>query len=429
MTSVTFNSAHRIHLDSEFFIARRPVLDGKRRLAAHEFLFCHPADADPGLLDMPASASLLADVENHGLLRIVGEVPAYLRMDAEAVLSEAMIGLPVADTVMVLPREAALEASLPERLARLRALGYRFALDLGMAAGLDQAARTLLPLVESVHFSAGGKTEDELRTICAAVHANSKNIVAEDIDTETRFKQCQALGCSLFSGRFFLEASPGIREISPSQRAITQLIGLVAADASTAEIEAKIKTDPVLSLNLINLVNTPALSVHRVESLHQVLMILGRSQLQRWLQLLLFSKSAQKENTHPTLPLLLLAAGRARLMELVAQTLHAGSRNIADTAFTVGIMSLMDRLFGISMPDLLDQMLVVDEVRAALQQREGPYGELLWLAELCEWQMEGNATLNQLQSLLKKLHLSHHMLYGLQLDAFEWSDEIGCSIG
>jgi EAL and modified HD-GYP domain-containing signal transduction protein len=253
--------------------------------------------------------------------------------------------------------------------------------------------------------------------------------VAEDIDTDAQFKQCQALGCSLFGGRFFLEESPGIREVSPSQRAITQLIGLVAADASTAEIEAKIKTDPVLTLNLINLVNTPALSVHRVESLHQVLMILGRRQLQRWLQLLLFSKSAQQEDTHPSLALLLLAAGRARLMELVAQTLHAGSRNIADAAFTVGIMSLMDRLFGISMSDLLDEMSVVEEVRAALQNRDGPYGELLWLAELCEWQMDGDATLHQLQSLLQKLHLSHHTLYGLQLDSFEWSDQVGRSIG
>ena len=55
-------------------------------------------------------------------------------------------------------------------------------------------------------------------------------------------------------------------------------------------------------------------------------------------------------------PELMLATTRGRMLELLAKKLRPSQRNIADVAFTVGIMSLMDTLFGIPMSEILAQI-------------------------------------------------------------------------
>jgi hypothetical protein len=58
--------------------------------------------------------------------------------------------------------------------------------------------------------------------------------------------------------------------------------------------------------------------------------------LQRWLQLLVFASGGQNGTSNP---LLLMAATRGRLMELLAAELRPGDVALADQAFMAGIMS------------------------------------------------------------------------------------------
>jgi EAL and modified HD-GYP domain-containing signal transduction protein len=99
---------------------------------------------------------------------------------------------------------------------------------------------------------------------------------------------------------------------------------------------------------------------------------------------------------------------------------------MADIAFTVGIMSLMDALFGLSMEKILGQLVVADEVCRALLRREGIYGDMLKLVESVEQIEEGRPVA---ASLLKNLQLSSEDFYALQLAAFEWSDSVSHGAG
>jgi len=94
---------------------------------------------------------------------------------------------------------------------------------------------------------------------------------------------------------------------------------------------------------------------------------------------------------------------------------------MADKAFTVGIMSLMDTLFSQSMTEILGQVSVVEEVSDALLHRNGFYGDALKLAEYIE-RIEQTGAL--LIPTLQKLNLGIEDLYALQLSAFEWSNNI-----
>jgi EAL and modified HD-GYP domain-containing signal transduction protein len=168
------------------------------------------------------------------------------------------------------------------------------------------------------------------------------------------------------------------------------------------------------------MVNTPAVGLRqRVESLSQALVILGRRQLQRWLQIMLYAEPASRG--HSMSPLLMLATTRARLMELLAQRLRPGQRNVAEIAFTVGIMSLMDALFAMPMADIVEQIPVIDEVSGALLKRSGFFGELLRLAESIERMEEGE---DLVTPALRELAISGDDLVELEMSAFEWSDNV-----
>ena len=106
---------------------------------------------------------------------------------------------------------------------------------------------------------------------------------------------------------------------------------------------------------------------------------------------------------------------------LIACKLNPGHRGIADTAFTVGIMSLMDTLFGQTMESIFDQISVADEVREALLYRTGKYGEMLQLAEYVECIEEAGRLV---APTLRQLGLSIEELNVLQLEAFAWSNSI-----
>jgi len=108
----------------------------------------------------------------------------------------------------------------------------------------------------------------------------------------------------------------------------------------------------------------------------------------------------------------------------MAAKIQPGNRNMADIAFTVGIMSLMDALFGLPMERILTELSVADEVRDALLSREGIYGDMLKLAESVEHLKEAGP---QVSAILHKLNLSSEEFYALQVAAFEWSDSISHS--
>ena len=115
------------------------------------------------------------------------------------------------------------------------------------------------------------------------------------------------------------------------------------------------------------------------------LQYLGRRQLLRWLQLLLYSGSSS--NAPTVNPLLQLAATRGRLMELLvdkAPGIKEGGRELIDQAFMVGILSLMPTLTSVSMDEVLAQLPVAKPVQDGLLSRGGILGNLLTLIESLE---------------------------------------------
>jgi EAL and modified HD-GYP domain-containing signal transduction protein len=309
--------------------------------------------------------------------------------------------------------------SLLARVKELRQGGYSFALD-DVVADTDDIRR-LLPLVDIIKIDILDTPISELARLIRRCKSMGKKLLAEKVETAEQVQLCLQLGFDYFQGYYF--AKPVIltgKKLTPSQLSLIKLMGLINSDAENADIERVVKQDASISLNLLRMANSPALGTgHRIASLNQALMLLGRRQLQRWLQILLYAEPARRAGELS--PLLVLATTRGKLLELIANRLEPDDRHTADVAFTVGIMSLMDALFDLPMEKILQQVAVTEVVAGALMARSGTHGEMLRLVEYMERFKESGALL---PPALDRLKLPIEDLLKLQLAAYEWSDQV-----
>ena len=407
-----------------FFLARQPVLDRNQALYGYELLFRGSAqgaaDIDPAAIGsgLSASASVIHHASQLGLPRAIGDATAFLNVDKEVLMSDMFAFLPRERTVLEIVRSVEPDDAVIGRMTELASHGFRFAAE---ASAHGASLARLLPVIDFVKMDLRELPVVTLLSLAPRLRTTGKRLVAEKVETHTEYRTCLDIGFDYFQGYYF--AKPTVmagRKLSPSQTTVLDLMNLVTSEADNSEIEKVVKRELTLGLNLLRLVNTPAVgATRRIESISQALILLGRRQLQRWLQILLYAEPGVRG--HSQTPLLMLATTRARLMELLAQRLRPGQRNVADVAFTVGMMSLMDTLFCIPMQDIVEQIPVIDEVRHALLVRQGFFGELLRLAESIEQMDVAN---DAVMPALHELALDGDDLAELEVSAFEWSDKV-----
>jgi c-di-GMP-related signal transduction protein len=218
-------------------------------------------------------------------------------------------------------------------------------------------------------------------------------------------------------GNWFLAQPPKPVGTQAASRALAlQLVQLVSADADTHEIEALLRQDPTLSYHLLRLVNSLGMGTgRRVTSFSQAILILGRSQLRRWLNLMLFSS---READQRSAMLLARVAVRARSMELLSKACGE-DKSHQEQAFMVGMFSLLGVLFGMPLEEVLKPLTISDSVQQALLSHDGEMGQLLCVVEAAE-----REDYDALNACLEALQLDTAAFNRIVVDACLWMQDI-----
>ncbi len=313
---------------------------------------------------------------------VLGPYRGFINVDTELLFSDLIEALPPQLVVLEILESVDPGEACIERCRQLREKGFSLAID--DVVNFEERYRPLLEIADIIKIDLLEQDEPRLRELVGHLKKFGKKLLAEKVETAEQFALCQELGFDLFQGYFF--AKPKVivgKKLTPSQQTLLRILALVMEDADTSEIENAFKLEPGLTVNMLRLTNSVSsgLQTH-ITSLRHAITILGRRQLQRWLQLLIFTDP--KDKTQSITPLIQLAATRGRLMELLAERIAPRNREFADQAFMVGIMSLMPTLLCLPMPDILAQLPVAQRVRMALENRAGQHGLLLCIAEATE---------------------------------------------
>ena len=413
------SNATPTHRLRDFFLARQPILNRHQELVAYELLFRNTeVNIATFTDDLSATASVISHTALLGIEKVVGNARGFLNVDAAVLMSDIFEILPREKVVLEIIETVVPTDEVMERIAELVHAGFSFALD-DVISDTPEVQK-FLPLMDIVKFDLCDMHADMLQKLTPQFKLSGKKLLAEKVESLQQFQTCLDLGFEYFQGFYF--AKPAIltgKKLSPSQMSVMEVMNLIVSDADNSDIERAIKNNAALGFNLLRLVNTPVFGVRKVDSLSQALVLLGREQMRRWLQIMLYAEPSKTGQS--MMPLLLLATTRGKMLELMAQKIDPRNRNAANTAFTVGIMSLMDTLFSMPMTAILEQIAVVDEVSNALLSRTGFYGDLLTFVEYLE-HIEDSESL--LTPLLGKLNLSNGDLYDLEIASFEWSNQV-----
>ncbi len=185
-----------------------------------------------------------------------------------------------------------------------------------------------------------------------------------------------------WSGSHFLTSpNPELgKEPDLARLKLLKLLNLVKHDGDTREIEAIFREEAKLSYNLLRLVNSVAVGARtKISNFSQAIAILGRRQLQRWLQLLIYANNLADGNT-PN-PLMQLAAARGRQMELLSAAIAPipDVPELSDNAFLTGLFSLLGVLINLPINEILKEIPLQDAVIDALNNPsdDGVLGQLL----------------------------------------------------
>ena len=401
----------------DVFLGRQPILDRDHGIVAYELLF-RSADTTSVSVsdDMQATASVIHHAFSEmGVQTVLGAQLGFINVSADMLLSDLVELLPREQVVLELLETIVVTEAVVERCRALKLQGFALALDDFV---YDDTYLPLLALVDIVKVDLLLHTQDELRAAVSQLKQWPVKLLAEKVDSAEQAAYCQALGFDLFQGYYFARPSVlSARRADPAQVALTRLLGLVLRDAETQQIEQIFKQHPSLTYNLMRLVNSVASGVrHSIASVSQAIMVLGRKQLQRWLQLLLFTLQAGAP--YPS-PLLLLAATRGRMMELLAGQQRRGA-DYCDEAFMAGILSLIDVLIDRPLADIVGELGLGERLAAALLRREGEMGALLQLVESVE-----HHNLSRTLSLLAQCGgLSLSDLTMAEIEAMCWANQI-----
>ena len=214
-------------------------------------------------------------------------------------------------------------------------------------------------------------------------------------------------------GDWYLAQPPTPSGTQSASRALSlKLLQQVAADADTFEIETIFRQEPVLAYHLLRLVNSLGTGVGRhISSFSQAILILGRQQLKRWLNLMLF---AANRNDYRSAMLLARVTVRARSMELLAGVIGL-DRAQQEQAFMIGMFSLLGTLFGMPLADILRPLNLNDALSNAVLHGQGTLGSLLKAACLAE-----QPDKQGLSGQLEELAISHAQFNQTNLEAHQW---------
>lgn len=244
-------------------------------------------------------------------------------------------------------------------------------------------------------------------------------IIASGVHSHTDHAWAQANACTLTTSEYLLTRDTNGRKADVTRLKLLEMLALIADDADTAAIEAIFRQEPKLSYSLLRLVNSAAIAPRNpITSFGQAINLLGRRQLQRWLQLLVYADPNDGKSPNP---LLQKAATRGRLLELLAVQMPPAPdvENLADAAFMVGVFSLLDILLNMSMPEILKQLPLCKTVNQALVEYGGSLGAALQVIESAEMRDLGAAAKRlQAASIDGKTYLD------AQLGALEWAGKI-----
>jgi len=364
-------------------IGRQPICDAHYAIIGYDILFRDEAE----LSDYSAistSAFVLDRILNgFGLENVLGGYLGFLKVDIEFLCSEIVATIPQKHFILMILESSLFHPELENTIKILSLKGYRFGVNnCVLNSETMERIHLLHPWLEYVRIDAlrneyGSDKFKKLKEM-------NQTLIALKVETNEVFEQYKDYGVHYFQGYYIKRPYTIENEsLSMSQEQILQAWNLLQCDADISEIVQKLEQNHVLVLQLMQFINSSYFSFSStITSVRQVISLVGRKTLSNWLLLMLVSNKVDTSTNHP---LLLMVINRTEIITgLLRLSSPKYSREELDTAYLVGMLSLIHLLLNMDHRIFLHKLHVSDEIEEAMFEAQGKWGQLLTMTRAIE---------------------------------------------
>lgn len=387
------------------YVGRQPIFDPAMRIRGYQLLaLSNDADSDESERERRAADTFWTSFVELGLEDVGPDQCAHLAIDRDFLLADGPTLFADDRIAFELSTRDSLEEPILGRLQGLVRDGYRIVFD-DYVPGAAEASRALA-YTSAVKVDA--RDEDALEALSSisdSLHRYGVGVVAKNVDTRQRFRDCVAAGADRFQGRFLHE--PEIiegEEVSVDRVGRFELLQIINdPEASLDQFEAAISRDITLSYRLLRYINSVMFAFQKeIGSIRHAVTLLGMRWIRTWANLVILSSVGGSPEA-----LVVSAMIRGKMCERLATRLDIED---TETYFTAGLLSVLDVMLSRPMDEILTQLPLDGVLQAALKDREGTPGRVLatalayeqsiWSETACEGLKESDMREAYLDALL-----------------------------
>jgi EAL and modified HD-GYP domain-containing signal transduction protein len=401
---------------SQLLLARQPIFDRNTKVVAYELLFreVNPERADVVDGDFATSAVLENAFMNLSIDDVIGDHKAFINFTPR--LLEMEIPIEPARCVIEVLEDVEVTDALLESLKRAKQKGHLVALD---DFEYNEALQPLVDLADIIKLDVLALTDSELVDAVGRLSAYGVTLLAEKIETNEMLRHCLDLGFEMFQGNFLSKPEPITgRKLAANKIVVLELLTKLQEPSSNfKDLELLISQDPALGLKTLRLVNSAYYGPrHQIESLSHAIAYLGMDALRSLASLLVVSGLSDKPDA-----LRDFALERAKFCELLGRKVKEAE---ASVFYSVGLLSTMDAYFDQPLEEILGNMSLRPDVKAALLDREGELGAVLALVERVQR--------GELEAIvwdrLADFDLSPQVVNELYMEVIQWQRQVSVEL-
>ena len=370
---------------NNIFVGRQPIFDKKLNVYAYELLFrsAKNSNSSEGMPDGDSATTqtIINTFVEIGLEKLVGNKLAAINLTESFILEVDKIPFSKKQVILEILEDVPVTPALINAVQRLVDEGYTIALDDYI---YKPEHAPLIKLAKIIKIDLMALSRQDLVIHVEELKKYDVKLLAEKIETFEEFEFCRMLGFDYFQGYFLSKPQIISGTRLPTNRlTVLNLLSVVNnPNSDTDDLTEAINTDVATSYRLLKLINSAAFGLqHKIDSIEQGVLLLGRRQLSSWASMLAMSSLDDRPSE-----ILRTAMIRAKMCELIAEKLN--NTNV-ESFFTVGLFSALDLLLQRPLAELLEPLPLNQEIVVALLDHKGILGKVLASVlayEISDWE-------------------------------------------
>lgn len=350
----------------DIFIGKQPIFNIHETIVCYELLYRSknknqtPSQFDGNLATVDVLINSFLSI---GINELSKGKPVFINFTEELLMADFLDYFSPDNLVIEILEDVIITETIIHRVRELKSLGYRIALDDFTLKNFTAMHEYLLPYIDYIKVDFMLTTAEERLAIQKQLKklAPTMKFLAEKVETREEYHEALAAGYVLFQGYFFQQ--PQIissKEIPANTLQYFRLLALLRDDeADVYEISEMIECDIALTYKLLHLINSSeSRGRTKIRSIHQAIMLLGLTELQKWIYLLAV-RDAKRQETDVFTELLQISLFRAKVCEQIARM--KGLRNYAEY-FLIGMFSNIDSLLQRPLDKIMQQLPFSEDI-------------------------------------------------------------------